>query len=79
MTLAFSANDPGLIPDMYSVLIRGFALTPGACEVYGATDENGALVAYEIFSLPGKLAFDTWVIPHLLYSESGSLTRATKQ
>ncbi|KAI9068968.1 hypothetical protein FKP32DRAFT_1560711 [Trametes sanguinea] len=58
--MALTGGDMSLLPDLGGVMIRALALTPGVGDLFTARDENGALVGFTLFSLPGQLLLSTW-------------------
>ncbi|KAI0370713.1 hypothetical protein BV20DRAFT_1052150 [Pilatotrama ljubarskyi] len=57
--IALVGGDMNLLPSLGAMMIRALALTPGVADVFTARDEDGALVGYAIFSLPGHLILST--------------------
>ena len=59
MAIALTGNDLSLLRDLSKAMISGLVLVPGVGEAYAARDENGSLVGFLVFSLPGQLLFAT--------------------
>ncbi|KAI0354403.1 hypothetical protein OH77DRAFT_1521688 [Trametes cingulata] len=57
--IALVGGDMSLLPSLGACMIRALALTPGVGDVFTARNENGELVGYAIFSLPGQLILST--------------------
>ncbi|EKM53199.1 uncharacterized protein PHACADRAFT_210891 [Phanerochaete carnosa HHB-10118-sp] len=57
MGIALTGKDPNLLPMLCKVMVGGLVLAPGVGEAYSARDENGLLVGFLVFSLPGQLLF----------------------
>nr|VWP01371.1 Uncharacterized protein [Ganoderma boninense] len=58
-SIALTGGNMSLLPDFGGVMVRSLMLTPGASHVYTARDENGTLVGFTIFALPGQLMCST--------------------
>lgn len=50
-----------LLPSLAGALLRALLLTPGVGDAFTARNENGELVGYAVFSLPGQLLLSTSV------------------
>ncbi|CDO69751.1 hypothetical protein BN946_scf184697.g23 [Trametes cinnabarina] len=57
--IALTGGDISLLPDLGGAMIRALLLTPGVGEIFTARDENGSLVGFALFSLPGQLMLST--------------------
>ena len=56
---ALTGTNMTLLPDLITAMMSGLLLEPDMGEAFAAHDEDGVLVGYLIFSLPGKLLFAT--------------------
>lgn len=61
MGIAFTGNDLSLLPMLCKVMVGGLVLAPGVGEAYSARDENGLLIGFLVFSLPGQLLYLSYV------------------
>lgn len=59
--IAFTGNDLSLLPILCKVMVGSLVLAPGVGEAYSARDEDGFLVGFLVFSLPGQLMFLSYV------------------
>jgi len=57
VVVALTGADTSLLPDLCRAMISGLVLAPGVGEAYAARNENGVLVGFLVFSLPGQLLF----------------------
>ncbi|GJE92353.1 GNAT family N-acetyltransferase [Phanerochaete sordida] len=59
LAYALTGANLSLLPALITAMLSGHLLVPGEGEAYAARDANGALVGFQVFSLPGKLLFAT--------------------
>ncbi|KAI0773169.1 hypothetical protein BD413DRAFT_539764 [Trametes elegans] len=57
--IALVGGDMSLLPTLSGALLRALLLTPGVGDAFTARNENGELVGYAVFSLPGQLLLST--------------------